>query len=472
MRVRVAALALYQVGVEERVTFLLRILDSLSPRFQRVLSRIAAGAAMRMRDGALLICAYDRLGERAKGVARAIDAITASPPTLEAISRLESLPIDARVAWCLEPSRQDWTDVVVARGPTWIRESHIEPSVLAASCARLDHGPRLFAAWLEQLNLVEATHLLTTLDQWPLRLIRLGMQSSQPHEGLLRIVDASVASLSSETLFSSELLAELETDRAKIVLDRIVVRALPLVAFATATGNLMIERPIISTNAWKRWFSQNGTEVVRRLCSHLDWRDALPNVWRYSQENWPESGSNGLCTFAAIAFREANAAALDSVCTAFTSWLRTTPVTPDVEWMAAEALVAVRRSTPTTSPTWLEASFQTVYTPVYNNWRDPLRQTTWRPGQYEWDVGHNWREWLARTWFERRWPAADFLRTMRGDRQLLNDCMELVRYKSGSLQFAEALAESAQDPTFGDLRPSVTQWVNRLKPSILKWFFD
>jgi hypothetical protein len=461
LRVALGSELLKALPPSERVDLLEMCAAALDDRHRRILARVAIGVASRSHDTPLTIRAYELRGQRAKGLKRALELILAEEgPSSRALERIESLPVESRIDWSLGFVPTGWRGFAVTHGARWLRESRADASTVVARCAGIEHGPEVLLSWLDGASDSEVKSALADDDPVK-RLVLHTLANPDPELIRGRGFDA-VARRASAAIPDSDVQRALIQDRASAAADRVMSAIAPLLVQDVIAGapNPVLAQ-LYSAPSWSRWLARSSPRDIRELVGREALSHALPQAWSITV--LAASATASVVVVASI--READAAALDAAHSVAAQWFNRSEAEGIRERLAAEVLVAVRERLPKSGPVWIELCFGVVYPPVFSGKRDPFSSTLWRPGHKEWDVARNWREWLVQTWMDKKWPPETFLRTLKHDRRLLDDCCTAIRYRFGRLEFVESLLSAARrDDLLNEWREPLRYWYDDFKP--------
>jgi len=466
----VCSIAQQQGG--QRIELATEVASSLSERWVRILSRLLVHLAVRETDVALLVFAYERLDDRSAGISRALSLILKDGPSNEAVSRLDALPVDARARWCLSSVPADWVETVVDRGASWLRQSDLSDDEVISSSLGVDHGVRLLSRWLDEHEPVRARGLLAPRPDLRIRLIADALNLGH-HEVSTRTLREALDVAGPELVTTTSVIEAMERDLQPAAADEVMLRIARIVVPRLLRNSYADIVHFVDLPSWRRWTQSVGAGGIAASASTENWRDALTAGWSTFEGCFQHSYARGeaIVEFVACCFRQASTSSLDRTAHIACKWFKEARASAVRERLAAEAVVAVRRVEPYSSTQWLEACFYVAYAPTYHGTADPFRDTTWPRHRTEWDHAHPLREWLVRLWADRRWPADMFLTTLSGDRQLLNDCLEIMRYRYGKWEFTQALMEAARsNRALMDWVQPLEHWYYEYKPKLRGWW--
>lgn len=465
LRVVLGAELLKALPPNARLPVLERDAAELDDRHRRVLARIAIGIAARSRDTPLMMYAYGLLGREEQGIRRALELVLAEEgPSSRALERIENLPLESRVDWTLGPVAASWREFAVEHGSRWLIESGLAPSVVAARSGRVDHGAELLLRWLDRVGDSGADAVLadiTTVKRLILHIlldVRHGAMEGRGHEVVAQRAPAVVS--------DSDVQTALVKAGASAAGVRVMTYVAPLLVRDIVSGTLEPAlTPLYDAPAWSRWLALCEPNVLRNEVGSDTISRALPHAWKALTTLSQRAAGAAVSEIVVACIREADRGTLDSAQLNGARWFTTSSADGVRERLAAEILVAVRSKLPQSASAWLESCFVVAYAPLVGGERNPFDHTAWRPGYGEWDVARNWREWLVSTWLDERWPADRFLRALKDDRRLLDECCASIRYRYGRLEFVESLLHASRtDPTLREWRAPVERWYDEFKP--------
>jgi len=333
----------------------------------------------------------------------------------------------------------------------------------------LGNGNRRFSAGLGAQDPVGTRGLLSGRSEVGIRLLEAALDGSVTVP--TRTFDILLQSLPGELLSEGDILGLLQRDSQPAVADHVIQRIAQLAVPRFVENQLTAVAQFFDLASWRRWVQRVGPQGIVSSIRAVNWRDALVAAWAAFAQcaDHSDSRAENVVEIVAACFREASAPTLDRTAHASCQWFQKPKSSRVKERLAAEAVVAIRRVEPYSSTQWLEACFYIAYAPTYHGISDPFGQTPWP--QPDWDHAQPLREWLVRHWADRRWPGDAFLRTLGRDHQLLNDCVEMIRYRYGRWEFTEALMNAARtNSSLSDWVPTLERWYNEYKPTLRRWF--
>lgn len=457
------------VDHEERAALLDMYGEVLTVAYRDCLFGHALRLGVRDLDAALIARAFRFFGDAPRGIRQAIGIILGSNnPSVHVVSRIEALPLEGRIDWCLGRVCDPWRPFAVENGARWVRECAMPPVEVARRCAELEHGADLFVQLLVTMAPEEVRSVLRQVVGWAPRIVAYVLASEVRAQTYGHVFDVALSETPGEVLLDDLLYEALCGDNAPLAADRVAAVAGPILVRRFATGQLSVaDARVSNAPSIERWMVAHELEGLRSLVAREEWRESLPQVWGVvallsSGTTRQRSVGTRLLT---VCIREADRRAFDEAFGRALEWFSRTDPDTFLEKISAEILVAVRRTEPRSASGWIEACFPIVYPPLRAGVRNPFGGTPWRPGFGDWDHAGHWREWLTRTWISHEWSPHAFLRIMRGDQARLDECLGAVRFVHRAYEFVESLCDAARkDAAHAEMTPVLLHWRDVLMP--------
>ena len=457
------------VPAPERIRIAEMVASALSERSRVAFIRAARRAALGLRDAPLVLHTYAASGSRTVGMRYAMAIILADETPATALPKLEALPPDLLADLALSEVEAQWRDIVIEHGPRWTRDGGISLADVAKRAAFLEHGTPLFVRRLAGEEESMATAFLREESPWATKIILESL--TKDDDSAAPMIELALQQLPDADLSKPEFLQALQTEVDATSADRVMRRIAPFLVRAFVGEGVGPElRDFLAVPSWHRWVNARGAEGIRASLPALSWEATLPSSFRTLVALGPDyEASAAMLVVASI--HAADRAALDKAVSAASSLFSgKADVSLARERLAAEMLIAVRSRIPPSAVKWIQACFMIAYAPTVGG-RDVFEATQWRSRYWGWDAARDWREWLVITWWEKRWEAGAFLLTLRGDRKLLDDALEIIRYKGWKLEFVESLAEAAaRNAKLNSWLPAIENWLEAFRPK-KGWFW-
>lgn len=224
--------------------------------------------------------------------------------------------------------------------------------------------------------------------------------------------DAALEAIDSKALVAPGVLEALHAHSSPSFARRVVAAVAPAVAKAMCACTMGAEEGA-------RWMS---IPVIREQLGRVDrWRltpvevGALPELVAavVGAEGW--QNLTWAQTLLAEAIHAANTDAVERATPALLQLLDRCRLVEDRFFLAAELLVAVKRTRSPSGYLLVERTFREVYPTVFEGSRPSWNPLTWF-SERGWDRAKALRHWLVDAWIENRWPPPDLIRTIDGMR--------------------------------------------------------
>ncbi|WP_437525464.1 hypothetical protein WME79_38555 [Sorangium sp. So ce726] len=374
-------------------------------------------AARRFDDLPLVVDTWLALNQPDRALQDATSVVLAAPVVRP--ERLETiLPhVDAenRLMWALnviDPRLAEWAG---AQGAT--ASERLELSDLITRCGAAPNGGNVLLAYLDQLPVAHRDeHLLSAP-------IAVALASSAASTPAAKRVAAWIAPLLVSKLTEGNWSAEQSTPWIRLG---------------------VIQRAIADASTWTLF---SGTRPWVTNC--------LPNLARAVSIYVSSDPSATLFWVPNLLDRpldEARSTSLSAATDELTNILALPPDRDGWQILAAQVLVAARRSLFPTAYKLVERTYPVLYQRLVRGELNVtssslLRRFTW----YEWDIAKTWRHWLLDSWIDQRWPVASFLRCLGDDEALFRRVARRASHKRSGRDFLASLPDAlAREPVLAE----------------------
>ncbi|MEP7119638.1 MAG: hypothetical protein ABJE95_01965 [Byssovorax sp.] len=370
-------------------------------------------AANRLDDPGLAFDTWVALADPGRGLTEA-ELIVLASPTFEP-ERLRPVlapsGAEATLTWALCTTDVRMTAWAAARGAEAANQLRLSLSTLLDRCESAPNGAPVLRAYVESLPISALSDDM--LFSLPMAMILTSEASGSP--AAKRIIDHAalrlVSQLAQGRLDASQRAIWLESSAIQGVL----ASTSPWTLFGTGGTRAS------DSNCLPNLAKAIGDQVSAHTDAKIVWVQNL--LARPLEECWNTS----------IERAEDDLSTVLSVPSDRDGWTL----------LAAEVLVAVRRTGCTTAHRLVQQTFSVLYPRLQaSELASPVKALLSRFTTYGWDVAKGWRHWLLDVWVDHRWPPASFLSCLGDDEALFFRIADRAKWKWRGRDFMESLREA------------------------------